>query len=73
MADEAMNVLDAGKTIAGLMTNSNTPSEPTNETEPQETKTEAPVDETINPSDVPYTIQQVFNTDEIYDEWEQTQ
>jgi hypothetical protein len=54
MADEAMNVLDAGKTIAGLMTNSNTPSEPTNETEPQETKTETPVDETVNPSDVPY-------------------
>ena len=34
------------------------------------------VDEVIkihNPSDVPYIISQVFNTDEIYDEWEQTQ
>ena len=34
------------------------------------------VDELIDfkdPSEIPYTIQQVFNTDEIYDEWEQTQ
>ena len=34
------------------------------------------IDEVIdihNPSDVPYIISQVFNTDEIYDEWEQTQ
>ena len=34
------------------------------------------IDEEIeihNPSDVPYIISQVFNTDEIYDEWEQTQ
>ena len=53
MADEAMNVLDASKTIVGLMNNSATESEPTNEAAPQESN-EAPAEETVNPSDVPY-------------------
>ena len=52
MADEAMNVLDASKTIVGL-NNSATESEPTNEAAPQESN-EAPAEETVNPSDVPY-------------------
>ncbi len=53
MADEAMNVLDASKTIVGLMNNSATESEPTNEAAPQESN-EASAEETVNPSDVPY-------------------
>ena len=53
MADEAMNVLDASKTIVGLMNNSATESEPTNEAAPQESN-EGPAEETVNPSDVPY-------------------
>jgi len=67
MADEAMNVIDAGKTIAGLMSNQTTEQAPATE------ETEAPVeaveenqidtkedqdDDTINPSDVPYMNQE---------------
>ena len=48
-----MKVLDASKTIVGLMNNSATESEPTNEAAPQESN-EAPAEETVNPSDVPY-------------------
>ena len=36
MADEAMNVIDAGKTIAGLMQNQDKPEEAHAESEPTE-------------------------------------
>ena len=67
MADEAMNVIDAGKTIAGLMSNQTTEEAPATE------QTEAPAevveenqidtkedqdDDTVNPSDVPYMNQE---------------
>ena len=60
MADKATNVIDAGKVIAGLMTN-----EPESETTEQPVETEAaPVEEsqdeeTVNPSDVPYMEQEL--------------
>ena len=60
MADKATNVIDAGKVIAGLMTN-----EPESETTEQPVETEAaPVEEsqdeeTVNPSDVPYMDQEL--------------
>ena len=60
MADKATNVIDAGKVIAGLMTN-----EPEPETTEQSVETEAaPVEEsqdeeTVNPSDVPYMEQEL--------------
>ena len=60
MADKATNVIDAGKVIAGLMTN-----EPEPETTEQPVETEAaPVEEsqdeeTVNPSDVPYMEQEL--------------
>ena len=60
MADKATNVIDAGKVIAGLMTN-----EPDPETTEQPVETEAaPVEEsqdedTVNPSDVPYMEQEL--------------
>ena len=60
MADKATTVIDAGKVIAGLMTN-----EPEPETTEQPVETEAaPVEEsqdeeTVNPSDVPYMEQEL--------------
>ena len=60
MADQATNVIDAGKVIAGLMT-----SEPEPQTTEQPVETEAaPVEEsqdeeTVNPSDVPYMEQEL--------------
>lgn len=60
MADKATTVIDAGKVIAGLMTN-----EPEPETTEQPVETEAaPVEEsqdeeTVNPSDVPYMDQEL--------------
>ena len=60
MADKATNVIDAGKVIAGLMTN-----EPEPEATEQPVETEAaPVEEsqdeeTVNPSDVPYMDQEL--------------
>jgi len=60
MADKATNVIDAGKVIAGLMTN-----EPEPEATEQPVETEAaPVEEsqdeeTVNPSDVPYMEQEL--------------
>ena len=60
MAEKATTVIDAGKVIAGLMTN-----EPEPETTEQPVETEAaPVEEsqdeeTVNPSDVPYMEQEL--------------
>ena len=60
MADQATNVIDAGKVISGLMT-----SEPEPQTTEQPVETEAaPVEEsqdeeTVNPSDVPYMEQEL--------------
>ena len=60
MADQATNVIDAGKVIAGLMT-----SQPEPQTTEQPVETEAaPVEEsqdeeTVNPSDVPYMEQEL--------------
>ena len=60
MADQATNVIDAGKVIAGLMTSE---PEPQTTEEPVEAEA-APVEEsqdedTVNPSDVPYMEQEL--------------
>ena len=60
MADQATNVIDAGKVIAGLMTSQ---PEPQTTEEPVEAEA-APVEEsqdeeTVNPSDVPYMEQEL--------------
>jgi|TARA_R100000479_G_scaffold67006_1_gene31929 hypothetical protein len=60
MADQATNVIDAGKVIAGLMTSQ---PEPQTTEEPVEAEA-APVEEsqdedTVNPSDVPYMDQEL--------------
>ena len=60
MADQATNVIDAGKVIAGLMTSE---PEPQTTEEPDEAEA-APVEEsqdedTVNPSDVPYMEQEL--------------
>ena len=64
MANEAINVIDAGKAIAGLMSGEDKPAE-TKEEQPTEVAEEATetveqeaVEETVNPSDVPYIDQE---------------
>lgn len=70
MADEAMNVIDAGQVIKGLMTGE-TKSEETKEEQPTEAAEEATqkveeeaVDETVNLSDVPYMDQETEEVEE---------
>jgi hypothetical protein len=67
MADEAMNVIDAGEVIKGLMTGETKPAE-TKEEQPTEEITETveqeAVEETVNPSDVPYMDQETEEVEE---------
>jgi hypothetical protein len=67
MADEAMNVIDAGQVIKGLMTGETKPAE-TKEEQPTEEVTETveqeAVEETVNPSDVPYMDQETEEIEE---------
>ena len=69
MADEAMNVIDAGQVIKGLMTGETAPAEtkeeqPTEAAEAAEKVEEEAVDETVNLSDVPYMDQETEEVEE---------